>query len=111
MSLELLAWNAGLVLAMMTVLWAASVALRDASIVDPFWSIGFLLVTLHTVLRTGPTAGKTLLLAMVAVWAIRLFLHLLVRSRGKPEDPRYAAFRRRFSCAGATAAMTLPVGQ
>ena len=33
---------------------------------------------------------------MVAAWALRLWLHLLRRSRGKPEDPRYAAFRERF---------------
>jgi len=32
----------------------------------------------------------------VAAWAIRLWLHLLLRSRGRPEDPRYAAFRRRY---------------
>ncbi len=96
MTLELVAWNAALVLALMTVLWGASVFLRDASIVDPFWSVGFLLVTAHTVARTGLTPGKALLLGMVGAWAIRLFLYLLRRSRGKPEDPRYAAFRRRY---------------
>ena len=96
MSPTLVAGNAALVLAMMAALWAFSVARRDVSIVDPFWSIGFLLVTLQTVLTTGLTPGKALLLAMVGAWALRLFLHLLVRSRGKPEDPRYAAFRRRY---------------
>jgi steroid 5-alpha reductase family enzyme len=95
-TLRLVAANAGLVLAMMTLLWLVSVRLRDASVVDPFWSVGFLLVTVHTALGTGLTPGKALLLAMVAAWAVRLFLYLLRRSRGKPEDPRYAAFRRRF---------------
>ena len=33
---------------------------------------------------------------MVALWALRLFVHLLARSLGKKEDPRYAAFRARF---------------
>jgi len=88
--------NAALVLALMTALWAVSVFVRDASIVDPWWSIGFLLVTGLTVARTGLTPGKTLLLGMVGAWAIRLWLHLLSRSRGKPEDPRYAAFRRKY---------------
>ncbi len=96
MTLELAAWNAGLVFALMAALWVASVVLRDASIVDPWWSIGFLLVTVQTVLRTGLTPGKRLLLVMVGAWAIRLFLYLLSRSRGRPEDPRYAAFRRRY---------------
>jgi steroid 5-alpha reductase family enzyme len=80
----------------MTVLWAVSVFVRDVSIVDPWWSIGFLLITANTVWRTGFTPGKALLLGMVGIWAVRLWLHLLWRSRGKPEDPRYADFRRRF---------------
>ena len=96
MTLSLLAANAALVLALMTALWVVSVRLRDASVVDPFWSVGFLLVTAHAVLRTGLAPGKALLLAMVGAWAIRLFLHLLLRSLGKPEDPRYAAFRARY---------------
>jgi len=96
MTMTLLAWNAALVLVLMTAVWLASVRLRDVSIVDPWWSVCFLLITTHTVLRTGLTVANTCLLALVAVWALRLWFHLLVRSRGQPEDPRYAAFRRRF---------------
>lgn len=96
MSLGLVAWNAALAGALMTLLWIASVARRDASLVDPWWSIGFLLVTAHTALRTGLTPGKVLLLALVAIWAARLWLHLLLRSLGKPEDARYTAFRQRY---------------
>lgn len=96
MSFELLAGSAALVLALMTILWIASVRRSDASIVDPWWSIAFLLVATHTVLRTGLTPGKALLLAIVSAWALRLFLHLLLRSLGKPEDPRYAAFRAKY---------------
>ena len=90
MTFDLLIGNAALVLVLMTALWAVSVFLKDASIVDPWWSIGFLLVTAHTVARTGLTPGKALLLAMVGAWAVRLWLYLLCRSRGKAEDPRYA---------------------
>jgi steroid 5-alpha reductase family enzyme len=96
MSLALLGENALLLLALATALWLASVRLRDASIVDPWWSILFLVVTANTVRRTGLTPGKTALLVVVALWSLRLFAHLLWRSRGKPEDPRYAAFRQRF---------------
>jgi steroid 5-alpha reductase family enzyme len=96
MSLTLVGGNALVVLALMTGLWAVSVRLRDASIVDPWWSIGFLFVALRTVAQTGATPGKLLLLVQVTAWALRLFVYLLWRSRGKPEDPRYAAFRRRY---------------
>lgn len=92
--LALLGSNAAIVLGLFTALWCVSVIRRDASIVDPWWSMAFLLITANTVWRTGLTPGKTLLLTMVTVWALRLFLHLRVRSIGKPEDPRYAAFRK-----------------
>jgi steroid 5-alpha reductase family enzyme len=96
MSLALLAGNAATVVGLMTLLWLVSVVRRDASIVDPWWAIGFLLITARTVAATGVTPGKTLLVFMVGAWALRLWLHLLLRSRGKGEDPRYAAFRQRY---------------
>lgn len=96
MSLALVAGNAALVLALMTVLWVVSIRLRDASLVDPWWSMAFLLVAANTALQAGLTPGKTLLLAAVAAWALRLFLHLLLRSLGRPEDPRYAGFRAKY---------------
>ena len=96
MTLDLLASNAALVLVLMAALWLVSLSRRDASIVDPWWSIAFLVVLAHTVASVGLTPAKALLLAMVAIWAVRLWLHLLLRSRGKPEDPRYAAFRQRY---------------
>lgn len=88
--------NAALVLALVTALWIVSVRRTDASIVDPWWSMLFLLVTTNTVRATGPTPAKLVLLGIVALWALRLWLHLLLRSRGQPEDPRYAAFRRQY---------------
>jgi len=96
MSGSLVASSAALVLGLMTALWVASVLRRDASLVDPWWSISFLLIAANTALRTGLTPAKLLLLAMVAAWALRLWGYLLLRSRGRPEDPRYAAFRERY---------------
>ncbi|MBM4376526.1 MAG: DUF1295 domain-containing protein [Deltaproteobacteria bacterium] len=99
MTWQLIGGNALSVLAIMAGVWLASVRLRDASIVDPWWSILFLAVTARTVLATGIDARKAVLVALVAAWALRLFAHLALRSRGKPEDPRYAAFRARFGAA------------
>lgn len=94
--LDLLAANALLVLAIMTVLWLASLRLRDVSIVDPWWSILFLATTARTATSTTLGPRKVALLALVALWALRLFAHLFRRSLGKSEDPRYAAFRARY---------------
>lgn len=95
-SLEVLAGNALWVAGLMTGLWTVSVVKRDASIVDPWWSIAFLLVAVHTVSQSGLTPAKALLLMMVAGWALRLWLHLLSRNWGESEDPRYRAFREHF---------------
>jgi steroid 5-alpha reductase family enzyme len=96
MMVELITSGAALVLALMAALWVASVVRRDVSIVDPWWSIAFLVVAANGAWRTESSPGKLLVLTAVAIWAVRLWAHLLWRSRNAPEDPRYAAFRQRF---------------
>lgn len=91
--------NALAVWVAVTLVWIASVVKRDASVVDPWWSMLFLLVSARTALATGLTAGKALTLALTAAWALRLWIHLLARARGQPEDPRYQAFRARYGAA------------
>ena len=81
----------------MIVLWVVSVVRRDASIVDPFWAPGFLLVgSVYVAATPAEGRGRGLLtLAIVALWALRLGIHLFVRNRNEGEDPRYAAWRER----------------
>jgi steroid 5-alpha reductase family enzyme len=93
---RLFAENALCVLGLMTGLWLYSVYRKDASIVDPWWSVGFWLVYTRSLWVTGLGPAKTLLWVLVTLWAWRLAVHLWVRSVGKPEDPRYQAFRRKF---------------
>ena len=94
--MSVLASNALVLAALLVPLWVVSVRMRNASIVDPWWSILFLLVAANSVRLTGMTPGKVLLLTVVALWAIRLWAYLLRRNWGKPEDPRYAAFRAHY---------------
>jgi len=93
---SVLASNALALACLLVPLWLVSVRVRNAGIVDPFWSILFLLVAANSVRLTGMTPGKALLLVAVGIWALRLWIHLLVRAWGQPEDPRYATFRRRY---------------
>ena len=82
------------VLVATTGLWGVSVRRRDASIADPFWGPGFLLVTLTYVVAHGAlTPRGILVLGAVSAWATRLGAHLLARNRSHGEDPRYAAMR------------------
>ncbi len=94
--LSLVLSNAAWLVLLVSALWVVSVFLRDVSIIDPWWSIGQLIVLARTVFVTGASRAKVLMVGMVGVWAIRLFVHLLQRSIGKAEDPRYTAFREKF---------------
>lgn len=83
-----------LVVAAMSVLWLISLRLRDASIVDVFWGAGFaILAIFYSVAANGFPARQLLLSALVVIWGMRLSVHILRRNAGKPEDPRYAAWR------------------
>jgi len=90
-----MAWSGAVLGAAMLLLWALSLRLRNASIVDPFWGAGFVLVawTAHGVAGSGGArAGLALLL--VTAWGLRLSLHLLRRNAGHGEDFRYRAMRQ-----------------
>lgn len=91
-----LVMNLALVVALMVLLWAASTRLRDASIVDSFWGLGFALVAGVTLLGADGFPGRRLLVTgLTWVWGLRLSVHIWVRNRGKGEDVRYQAMRAR----------------
>ncbi len=95
-----LVWLDGLgtVLALMTLVWVASVARRDVSLVDRVWGLTFV-VAAATYAAFGDGAGPrtTLILMLVAIWGLRLSIHLTIRNWGKGEDPRYVAMREKTS--------------
>ncbi len=84
----------GTVLTVLALVWVLSVRLRDASIADVCWGLGFvLLVWLYCVLSPVLTPRSWLTAALVTLWGTRLALHILRRNHGKGEDPRYKAMR------------------
>jgi steroid 5-alpha reductase family enzyme len=79
----------------MSLLWLLSVARRDASIVDPFWGTGFVLVAWMAWGMNAPVPWRvTLLAVLTTIWGLRLSGYLLWRNWGEGEDRRYAAMRR-----------------
>lgn len=85
-----------IVLALMTMLWLVSLALKNSSIVDIFWGMGFVVVAWAAFLLTpeGVPARKLLLCILVTIWGLRLAIHILTRNWGKPEDFRYQVWRK-----------------
>ncbi len=83
--------------AAMTPLWATSVCLADASIVDVFWGTGFAALSwLYLAVGPSPVPVRGWLLAtLVTVWGVRLSSYIAWRNAGKPEDSRYRQWRTR----------------
>ena len=76
--------------------WLFSVVRQNVTIVDSLWALFFLLAALTTAALTpqpGPRAS--LIIVLVAIWAVRLSGYLTWRNWGKPEDHRYQAIRQR----------------
>jgi steroid 5-alpha reductase family enzyme len=87
-------FSGGLILFLTTGIWLLSLYLDDSSIADIFWGAGFVLITLAAYLFSERSTLQTLLAVLVTVWGGRLTAHIFLRNHGKPEDPRYAAWRR-----------------
>jgi steroid 5-alpha reductase family enzyme len=88
----LLVWVA--LVAAFTVLWIASLPLENASIVDMWWGPAFVLASLvYAAPREAISVRGLAVIAVVALWALRLAWHIGRRNVGHGEDPRYAAWR------------------
>ncbi len=88
---------AGITLICMTLLWILSVKLTNASIVDIFWGMGFVIVNaVYFFLLEETFLRSILILVLVSLWGIRLTVYLGWRNSGKGEDYRYQEFRRTY---------------
>ncbi len=71
--------------------------IRNNSIVDMGWGAGFIVVALATLFIQGAYAERNLLLLLlVTIWGGRLTYYIVRRNWGKPEDFRYARWRREW---------------
>tara|TARA_B100000900_G_scaffold388371_1_gene380343 strand:+ start:852 stop:1646 length:795 start_codon:yes stop_codon:yes gene_type:complete len=98
--LTVAAMNAGLVLAMMTGLWVLSVAIKDSSIADIFWGLGFVLIVFFTAkVSEGSEERRNLIMLLTSIWGIRLAAYIGWRNWGA-EDARYARLRQHIESQG-----------
>lgn len=86
-----------LIMIMMTLLWGVSIIVKNVSIVDLFWGLGFVLIAGFYFLKTeGLEIRKFIVLTLAALWGLRLSLYLAWRNIGEGEDYRYKQFRERY---------------
>lgn len=110
--LEFLLGNLVVVAVLVTVLWAISVLVHDASIVDIAWGLLFVALVWLQYLRAwllqGPAclpescdggsapASALIVPILVTVWGVRLSVYLAWRNLGRGEDFRYVRMRERW---------------
>ncbi|HET9066661.1 MAG TPA: DUF1295 domain-containing protein [Gemmatimonadales bacterium] len=77
--------------------WLASAVLRDASLADRAWGVGFVLAAWTIALRLDAEGVLVdwLVVGLVTIWGLRLAAHITVRNRGHGEDRRYRVMRER----------------
>jgi steroid 5-alpha reductase family enzyme len=76
--------------------WLVQQRTGNSGWVDTIWTFSFGLVGAASVLwpiaGAAPNPRQWLVAALVAIWSLRLGLHIAVRTSGISDDPRYAAF-------------------
>lgn len=86
-----------LVLAYFTVFFIVGTLIKNNSIVDFGWGIGFVLMALYSMVRMANySLVSVITTALVILWGGRLFYHIFKRNIGKAEDFRYANWRKEW---------------
>lgn len=89
--------SAVLVFIYMSIFFIAAQIIKNNSIVDIGWGIGFVMIAWYTLIRGNNYSFPSIVVTiLVSLWGLRLFYHILRRNLGKPEDYRYAAWRREW---------------
>lgn len=85
------------VAAALACVWASQLRSHNANMVDPAWSVTLgALAVFFALMGNAPEALRMLLAVFGSLWALRLGVHLHRRNHGKPEDARYARYRKRW---------------
>lgn len=93
--LTLMAWNLAAVAALMTVGWLVSLPLRNVTVVDSLWGLGFVLIAwIGFAWGEGYPVRRGMVAVLTSVWGLRLCAYLSWRNWGKGEDPRYGKWRQ-----------------
>jgi len=80
-----------------TVIFFIATAIKNNSIVDIGWGMGFVIGSWVTLFTTSePTVLSYLVVGFITFWGLRLSIRLFKRNHGKPEDFRYRQWREEW---------------
>ncbi len=85
------------IFAYMLIFYLIAQAIKDNSIVDIGWGLGFVVLSVSlSVFYPVVYLSKVIILAMIWLWGLRLSIYIFLRNKGKPEDFRYANWRKKW---------------
>ncbi|RQD68076.1 MAG: DUF1295 domain-containing protein [Tindallia sp. MSAO_Bac2] len=94
---SLLLRSALVVFAYFMLFFVVAQVIKNNSIVDMGWGPGFVVVTVYAWLVSESfTIRGTVAMILVTIWGSRLAYHIIRRNIGKPEDFRYANWRKEW---------------
>ena len=76
-----------------SVWWALSVFTKRADIADIAWGPGFMLVAWSSFILGNFSVAAVVVNSLVTIWALRLAVHLFLRTKGRKEDFRYQTLK------------------
>jgi steroid 5-alpha reductase family enzyme len=78
------------------ILFILSIYLKDNSIADIFWGLGFLQITIHSlIISTTFFISQIIFFILILLWSLRISIYILSKKLVKKgEDPRYAIWRK-----------------
>lgn len=81
----------------MSLVFLLSLVLKNNSIVDSAWGPGFIIIILVSMWYNNAYQPRNIvILILVLLWGVRITAHITARNWGKPEDPRYAKWRKEW---------------
>lgn len=79
----------------MSILFIIALVVKDNSIVDIGWGLGFIYIfLLNFLLFSDRTPRQIFVTSLIIIWGIRLAFYIYSRNKGKKEDFRYAKWRQ-----------------
>ena len=94
---DVMVWSALAIAILMVGTWLLSVILKNASIVDIVWGLGFVITAwVSRGVGDGDSGRQWLLTILTSIWGLRLAGYLLWRNAGHGEDFRYRSMRKRW---------------
>lgn len=100
--LMIIGYSALFLLFYLIIAFIVSTVKKNNGLMDVFYGPGYFIVALSSlilniILNNEVDIRQIIVTVLVFIWAIRLATYVFIRNRGKPEDYRYQAMRKRWA--------------